>query len=124
MVLERLSWRVTCLSHGSFRLLTVVLPEVPTAPGRCLMLQVGETEKFPQALGFESLDPFFFFFSQSASRAHVAKPQRRMGVTGDLYGVHLLVKWMVLPRQVLHSLAIAVIAEAVLMRLSVCRAFN
>ena len=26
-----------------------------------LVLQVGDTEKFPQALGFESLDPFFFF---------------------------------------------------------------
>ena len=27
-----------------------------------LVFQVGDTEKFPQALGFESLDPFFFFF--------------------------------------------------------------
>ena len=24
-----------------------------------LVLQVGDTEKFPQAIGFESLDPFF-----------------------------------------------------------------
>ena len=27
-----------------------------------LVLQVGDTEKFPHALCFESLDPFFFFF--------------------------------------------------------------
>ena len=27
-----------------------------------LELQVGDTEKFPHALSFESLDPFFFFF--------------------------------------------------------------
>ena len=27
-----------------------------------LVLQVGDTEKFPHALGFESVDPFFFFF--------------------------------------------------------------
>ena len=79
------------------------------------MLQVGDTEKFPQALGFESLDPFWVF-SESASRIHIAQPQRRMEETRDLYGVHLLVKWMVLPRQILFSLAIAAIAEAILMR--------
>ena len=28
-----------------------------------LVLQVGDTEKFSHAFGFESLDPFFFFFS-------------------------------------------------------------
>ena len=27
-----------------------------------LVLKVGDTEKFPHALGFESLDPFFFPF--------------------------------------------------------------
>ena len=32
-----------------------------------LVLQVGDAEKFPQALGFESLDPFY---SESASRVH------------------------------------------------------
>ena len=77
--------------------------------------------KFFQALGLESLDPFF---SESASRVKVSHPQRRTGVTGDLYGGNLLVKWILLPRQVLYSLAIAAIAEAVLMRLSVIRAFN
>ena len=28
-----------------------------------LVLRVGDAEKFPRALGFENLDPFFFFFS-------------------------------------------------------------
>ena len=32
-------------------------------PAVGLVLQVGDTDKFPQALAFESLDPFFFFFS-------------------------------------------------------------
>ena len=36
-----------------------------------LVLQVGDTENFPQALGYESLDPFF---SESASRVHVSQP--------------------------------------------------
>ena len=36
-----------------------------------LMLQVGNTEKFPHATGFENLDPFFV---QSACRAHVSQP--------------------------------------------------
>ena len=35
-----------------------------------LVLQVEGTEKFPRALGFESLDPF----SESASRVHVSQP--------------------------------------------------
>ena len=34
------------------------------------VLKVGDVEKFPTALGFESLDPFFFF-QESASRVHV-----------------------------------------------------
>ena len=35
--------------------------EVDTAPhpGNSLVLQVEDAERFPQALGFESLDPFF-----------------------------------------------------------------
>ena len=35
-----------------------------------LVLQVGDTEKFPHALDFESLDPFL----ESASRVHVSQP--------------------------------------------------
>ena len=33
-----------------------------------LVLKVGDTEKFPHALGFESLDPFFFFFFSRVSK--------------------------------------------------------
>ena len=38
--------------------------EVDLAPHPviCFLLQVEDAGKFPQALGFESLDPFFFFF--------------------------------------------------------------
>ena len=35
-----------------------------------LVLKVGDAEKFLQALGFESVDPFF----ESASRVHVSQP--------------------------------------------------
>ena len=38
-----------------------------------LVLQVGNAKKFPQALGFESLDLFFFFQSRQ-SRVHVSQP--------------------------------------------------
>ena len=40
--------------------------KVDLAPHRVvgLVLQVGDTEKFPHALGFEGLDPFFFRVSQ------------------------------------------------------------
>ena len=37
-----------------------------------LVLQVGDTEKIPHALGFENLNRFFFF-SESASGAHVSQ---------------------------------------------------
>ena len=36
-----------------------------------LVIQVEDTEKFPHAPGFESLDPFFF--PESASRIHVSQ---------------------------------------------------
>ena len=39
-----------------------------------LVLQVGDAKKLPQALSFEGLDPFFFFFSKSASRVPVSQP--------------------------------------------------
>ena len=40
--------------------------EVDLAPHQIvgLVLQVGDAEKFPQALGFESQDPFFFKVSK------------------------------------------------------------
>ena len=46
--------------------------EVDLAPHQVagLVLEVGDTEKFPQTFGFEGLDPFF----QSASRVHLSQP--------------------------------------------------
>ena len=60
-------WRVKCPKHASFRLFTVVRKvflwthkEVDLTPHQVvdLVLQVGDAEKFPQAIGFKSLDPF------------------------------------------------------------------
>ena len=45
------------------------------------MLQVGDVEKFPQALSFKGLDPFFH--SQQAG-SMFSQPQRRMEATRDL----------------------------------------
>ena len=56
-----------------------------------LVLQVGDAEKFPLALGFGSLDPFFFFFFQSQQAG-------------------LLEKLMVMHSQILFSLAVVAIA--------------
>ena len=78
------------------------------------MLQEEDAETFPQALGFESLD----HFSESASRAHVSQPWRRMEVTRDLRSLNLLAKLKALHRQILFSLAITFIAGAILMRIS------
>ena len=80
------------------------------------LVQAGDAEKFPQAQGFESLDPF----SESAGRVHLSQPQRRMEVTRDLYSLNLLAKLMVLHRHILFSLAIAAIAEAILSRCHPC----
>ena len=58
---------MTCPNHASFRLLTIANffflwthKEVDLAPLPVvgLVLQIGDA-KFPHALGFESLDPFF-----------------------------------------------------------------
>ena len=54
--------------------------DIPPHPVVGLVLQIENTEKFPHALGFESLD----LFSESVSRVHVSQPLRRMGVTRDL----------------------------------------
>ena len=52
--------------------------EVDLAPHQVvgIVLKVGDAEKFPQALGFESLDPFF----ESASRVHVSQPSSSIAV--------------------------------------------
>ena len=83
-----------------------------------LVLQVGNAEKFPQALCFESLDPFFFFFQsqQAESMFHSRRGGRRL--TRDLYSLNLFAKLMVLHRQILFSLAIAATAGAILVQTS------
>ena len=78
MVVEGLYWRVTCPSHASFRLLTVARrgscgfhKEVGLGPHPVvgIVLQIEDAKKFPQALGFESLDRFF----QSWSGIHISQ---------------------------------------------------
>ena len=74
MILERLSWRVTSkifrdmpeawnfssLDSCQKRFLwTHKEADLASRPVVDLVLQVGDTEKFPQALGFKSLDLFF-----------------------------------------------------------------
>ena len=71
-----------------------------------LVLQVGDVEKFPQALGFESLDPFLSVTKQGPCFIAIEE----MKVTGDLYSLNLLAKLMVLHHQILFSLALAAIA--------------
>ena len=70
MVLERLSWHVTChmpetckfpsldICYKRF-LWTHKEADNAARPVAGLVLQVGDTVQFPHALGFESLDPFF-----------------------------------------------------------------
>ena len=71
MLLERLSCRVTCPNHVSFRLLTVARggflwthKEADLAPVTDFVLQVGDVEKIPQALGLESMDPLLGVIEQ------------------------------------------------------------
>ena len=71
-----------------------------------LVLQEGDAEKFPQALGFESLDPFFRVSKQGPSFT----ASRR-----NLYSLNLLAMLMALHHQILFRLAIA---EAILMSTS------
>ena len=61
------------------------------------------------------LKAWIFFFSEPASRVHVSQPQRRMEVTKDLQSLHLSAKLILLHCQILFSLAIAAIVEAILM---------
>ena len=68
MVLKRLLQCVTCPNHASFLSLdncqnsflwTHKEVDLAVRPVVGLVLQVGDAEKFPQALGFEGLDPSF-----------------------------------------------------------------
>ena len=53
-----------------------------------LVLQEGDVNKFPLALGPESLDPFI----RVCKQGFVSQPQRRMEMTRDLYDLILLAK--------------------------------
>ena len=57
-------------------------------------------------------------FLESASRVHVSQPKRRMEVTRDFLSLNLFAKLILLHRQILFSVGITVIAEAILMRTS------
>ena len=70
-------------------------------PVICLVLQVGDAEKFRHLVS-----KAWILFSESASRVHW-----RWG----LQSLNLLVKLMVLHRQILFCLAIAAMAETILM---------
>ena len=62
VVLERLLWHVTCPNHASFQkrfLWTHKEVDLAPHPVTGLVLQVRDAGKFLQALGFQSLDPFF-----------------------------------------------------------------
>ena len=59
-----------------------------------LVLQVRDAEKIPQALGFESLDPFVS--QQDTVLGSHPQPERRMEATRDLYNLNLLAKLMAL----------------------------
>ena len=112
MVLERLTWRVTCdvpepckipfLDSCQKRFLwTHKKVDLAPHPAVGLVLLVGDAENCPQAHGFETLDPF----SESASRVHVSQPQKTMVVTRDLCSLNLLAKLMMLHLQILFNLA-------------------
>ena len=75
----------------------------PPRPVVGLVLQVEDAEKFPQTLGFDTLDPFFRIGKQGPCSTAIE-------VTRDLYELNLLAKLMVLLRQILFNPAIAVIA--------------
>ena len=76
-----------------------------------LVLQVGDTKKFPPLVS-----KAWIFSSGSASRVHVSQSYRNMEVTRDLQSLNLLAKLMVLHRRILFSLSIAATAEVILMQ--------
>ena len=78
------------------------------------MLQVGDTEKFPEAFGLECLDPLLRVSKQGPCVTAIAKD----GGDKRLVQLELVAKLIVLHRQILFSLAITAIAEAILMRIS------
>ena len=121
MALARPLWRVTCPHHASFHLLTAAKRE-SCGPRRKLVLL--RTQWLVLCCKWEIRGSFllnllsraWILFSESASRALVPQPLRRMEVTADLYSLNLLVMPLVLHRQILFSL---VIPGAILIRISV-----
>ena len=113
MVFERLPCRVTCLNHARF------LPVARRgACGPCsdpsigIVPQVGDAKKFLQTYGLESLGPVFS--QQAGYMCHIDRGVLRWQ---DLYNLNLLAKLMALLCQNLFNLAIAVIAETILMQI-------
>ena len=80
---------MTCPNHKRFRLLTVAQrgnllwthKEADLAPhpvvGLVLQEEIGPTEKFHHALGFESLNPFFFFLVQNQKAGSMFHSRKR-----------------------------------------------
>ena len=66
-----------------------------------LVLQVGDTEKFPQVLSLENLAPYLRDSMQGALA--VSQPKKSMEVKRNLH--NLFAKLMVLLRQILFNLA-------------------
>ena len=64
MILERLSWRVTCVNQRFLR-----IQDLDPYPVIGLELHAGDADKFPQALNFENVD----FFSESSGKVHVSQ---------------------------------------------------
>ena len=90
--------------------------EVDLAPHPAvgLVLQVGDVKKLSHALNLESLHPSW----RVSKQGHVSQPLRRMQVIRDFYILNLLSKLMVLLRKILFNLAIAAIAQEILIRIS------
>ena len=73
-----------------------------------LVLQVGDAEKFPLALGFESLGHLFSVSKQGPSFTAIKEDEV---MTGD--NLNLLVMLMLLLHQIPFNVAIAATAEAI-----------
>ena len=120
-VLERLTWGVTCPNHASFCLLTVARRVDPqgrwscSAPSRWSCAPSRRCREVSSGIWFRR--PGSFFKSRQAeSTFHSHRRGRRWRETCRA-GTYFA-KLIVLHGQILLSLAIAVIAEAILMRTS------
>ena len=82
--------------------------DLPPHPLVGLVLQVGDAEKFPHALGFEGLDPFFRMSKQGP--CFIANEED--GGDERLVQLEPAVKLIELHHQIRFSMAITVIAEA------------